>query len=162
MSKTNLICHAAPSKLQITAVSVSAFKIVPKDFLSVSASALKRIINSKISFSVCNAIWTTGKPPKLAKSISSSSKEEDLQNLRAFLGKTFTRLTRVPGFGTGYVGPLRPQNARAEYAQRGLFFCAKVRLRETLVIVPSESLPFIFPGKEHLGAIMVVVVQTRW
>ena len=50
MSKTIFICYAAPSRLQRTAVSASATKINPKTFSSVSVSAMKCIINSKIIF----------------------------------------------------------------------------------------------------------------
>ena len=48
------MCYAPPPprKLQITAVSVSAMKFNSKIISSVSVSAMKRIVNSKIMF-VC-------------------------------------------------------------------------------------------------------------
>ena len=66
--------------------------------------------------------------------------------------QTYARSTGNQGLAQIFLGPFSAINTRkqAENLQRGplLFFCAKVGLHETLVIVPSE--PFLFPQETKL------------
>ena len=56
-SETISICYAP---LKTAKNNCVCEKLIPKTFLSVSVYPMKCIINSKIFFSVCNAIWTNG------------------------------------------------------------------------------------------------------
>ena len=67
-------------------------------------------------------------------------------HVHGMLGRTFTRLTRVSLVTRVsrrfFEGPFRPYTHRKISRKppgRTLFFCAKVGLHETLVIVPSED-----------------------